>query len=91
MQGHSNHPESNGDAGRGECPVHRAAKNRRRALKALMIFGPLCIGALIVRRMGERVPEEIFVAAGFVQVVGFLGTAWWLSVLYDAGGFRRRS
>ena len=83
MSPDSRNLESDNAPGQGHRAVELARK-RRHAVKAILMFGLLFLGGVIVRSSAPSHP--VVSAATLVAVIGFLGAAWWASVLYDARG-----
>lgn len=67
-------------------PELKVMRNRRRAIKAVCVFGAVFALGLLLRWFALGRSEGLRVLGNFITVAGVLGLAWWGSVLYDLGG-----
>ena len=70
-------------------PKSKGMTARRRATKAVCIFGAVFVLGMLLRFIAVGRPGGLPALANFITVVGFLGVGWWGSVLYDLIAARR--
>ena len=70
-------------------PESKGVAARRRAAKAVCIFAAVFALGLLLRFTAPGRPDGLEALANFFAFVGFLGLAWWGSVLFDLIAARR--